>query len=125
MAAMDFHWGKRAELSGEFVGFEVAGLLGSLAFEKFGCHGCDGNGGLTSEGLKGSTVDDFFSVFFGELKPHPEHVSAVGRTDGSHAVGILHFTDILRRGEGVAGFVFEIVAHGQKLIEVPRKSSWR
>lgn len=78
LAAMDFHRRKCSEVAAEFLCRKGAGLVKGLAFEQFGGHGGNRDGGLATKALEGGTVDDFLPVFFGKLQPHAQHVAALG-----------------------------------------------
>jgi len=112
---MNLHGRKRSKISGEFIGFQIAGLIHRFPLEEFGRHGGHGDGSLASEGLEGGTIDDLFSVLLGVFEPHSEHISAVGRSDGSDTIGVFHFTDILGLGEGFPRAVFKFVWHARTL----------
>lgn len=113
---MNFHRWKCSEVSGKIVWFEAAGFVHCFTLQKLGGHGGDGDGGLASEGLEGSAVDDLFAILFLKLEPHPEHIATVRRSDGADGIGISHLADILGIGKGLLGAVFEI-AHGENLRE--------
>jgi hypothetical protein len=86
-----------------------------MARDEVGGHAGHSDGGLAAEGLKRRLVDDPAAILFLELHPHPQHVAAIGAAHGADGVGVGHFAEVLRVGNGGLDVGFEIVAHEIRL----------
>ena len=107
LGAMDLHRRQRAERGAEIGAGEVEGLVGGLAGDQFGGDAGDGDGGLAAEGLECGAVDDAAAILVLELDPHPQHVAAIGAADGADGVGVGHFAEVFRVGDGVLDALLE------------------
>ena len=108
LTAVNFHRRQRTEIAGEVLGGKRASFFDGFSFQQFCRHRRHGNGGLAAEALKTRAIDDLLAVLFGELQPHPQHVAAIGRADCADAIGIGHFSLILRIAQRLADIFFKI-----------------
>ena len=90
---------KRAEFTGQFLGFERERLLGGLAADQFRCQAGDGDGGFASERLKCGPVDNTFAVQLLELHPQAQHFAAIGIADRADGIRASQLAHVLRIGE--------------------------
>jgi len=105
---MNFHWGQGSQWGGEILSGHREGLLHRLTCNQFGGHAGNGNRRFASKSLESGLIDDLLAIFLGELDPHPEHVAAIGASDGPDGIRAFHFPKVFRVFNGVLDALFEI-----------------
>ena len=110
--AVKFNRREGTEVGGEEIGWRhFQNFFRSFSTDDFGCEAGDGDGRFAAETLEGRAINNLLAILFFELQPEADHVAATGAAGGSDGVGVFHFAEVFRIGDGVGDLLFEIIFH--------------